>query len=434
MAKLRDFLDTWLIAMLSRRLDATEAQHFTKLIAEQRDLIARLKSTDKKRSNLYRKLRSELVRKRKEVKRLSKSHRVMRRLLARRRFRITSLLKHIRLLKSGPMPQNIATWLHPLLDDPPPPAGGLGHVVAHKATSQADYLSNFAWKHWMRLGVLRQYPPRPMKPDTLPQVRLPDSAFPRMCLVTPSFNQAEYLGATMSSVLSQGYPQLEYIVMDGGSTDGSVDIIRAHQEKLAYWQSAPDGGQGAAVDEGFKRSDGEILAWLNSDDLLLPGVLRYVGAYFRGHPEVDVVYGHRLILDSRGWEVGRWVLPRHSGDLLLWADFIPQECCFWRRSAYEKVGGIDRRFRFALDWDLLVRFERAGLKMVRLPYVMGAFRLHEHQKNATLITTAGYQEMAQLRARELQGAFSTEGLARRVTRAQLESLFCLALMRIGIRF
>ncbi len=433
MPKIRDIVDAWLVTVLNRRTSATEAEFFTNIISEQRELIARLKATDERRSRLYRKLKSELVRKRKEAKSLSKQNRVMRRLLRRRRARIKALLKHIRHLKCPPLAQYISKSIHPLLDAPDPPPFGLGSVLAQKATTLADRIGYCAWNHWMRLGVLRQHTPRPMKPDKLPRVRLPDSAFPSMCIVTPSYNQSQYLGATINSVLNQAYPRLEYIVMDGGSTDGSVGIIRDHEKQLAYWQSAPDGGQAAAIDDGFKRSDAKILAWLNSDDLLMPGVLRYVGAYFNKHPEVDVVYGNRLILDDRGWEVGRWILPRHSGDLLLWADFIPQECCFWRRTAYEKVGGIDRSFRFALDWDLLLRFERAGLKMVRLPYVMGAFRLHETQKNAKLISTVGYQEMALLRARELRGAFSSEGLARRVTRAQIESLFCLALMRFGIR-
>ncbi|WP_075088870.1 hypothetical protein [Verrucomicrobium spinosum] len=134
--------------------------------------------------------------------------------------------------------------------------------------------------------------------------------------------------------------------------------------------------------------------------------------YFARHPEVDVVYGHRLVINERSYEVARWVLPVHDAELLLWADFIPQETCFWRRSIYEKIGGMDPSFQFALDWDLLLRLQKAGARMVRLPYFTGAFRMHSEQKNAVTINTDGYKEMQLLRERELGREFNRGGLAR----------------------
>src|SRR6266849_8649816 len=114
---------------------------------------------------------------------------------------------------------------------------------------------------------------------------------PRLSIVTPSYNQGGYLGQTIESVLSQDYPDLEYIVLDGGSRDGSVEIIRKVEPRLAYWRSSPDGGQTAALREGFERATGEVLGWLNSDDWLEPGALRTVGESFAAHPEVDIVHG-----------------------------------------------------------------------------------------------------------------------------------------------
>src|SRR5690606_19682332 len=121
---------------------------------------------------------------------------------------------------------------------------------------------------------------------------------PKISIVTPSYNQRRFLGWTMRSVLLQRYPNLEYIVMDGGSTDGSAEYIASVGDRLAHWQSAPDGGQAAAVRAGLDRSTGEICAWLNSDDMLAPGALQFVAEYFRRNPEVDMVYSNRVFVDE----------------------------------------------------------------------------------------------------------------------------------------
>ena len=142
------------------------------------------------------------------------------------------------------------------------------------------------------------------------------------------------------------------------------------------------------------------MAYLNSDDILLPGVLHYVAHYFAKHPEVDVVYGHRVLVDEYDQEVGRWVMPPHDDDVLSWADYIPQETMFWRREIWDKAGGfIDKEFKFAMDWDLVLRFRDAGAKIVRLPRFLGAFRIHPHQKTSSKIQEQGSEEMARLRKR-----------------------------------
>jgi glycosyltransferase involved in cell wall biosynthesis len=231
---------------------------------------------------------------------------------------------------------------------------------------------------------------------------------PTISLVTPSYNQGHLLESTLRSVLDQNYPALEYIVQDGGSTDATCEILETYRSRLAYVDSTRDDGQAHALNRGFSRATGDILAYLNSDDLLLPGALAFVADYFARHPEVDVVYGHRVIVDTEGREVGRWVLPPHCESVLGWADFIPQETLFWRRSIWERTGGsMDESFRFALDWDLLLRFRQAGARMVRLPRFLGAFRIHEAQKTHRQLATIGAREIARLR-RRTQGREVTE--------------------------
>ena len=253
-----------------------------------------------------------------------------------------------------------------------------------------------------RLGKLWQYAPKLL---TLPSHYHKKSSLktaPLITIVTPSYNQKAFVGRTIESVLSQDYPRLEYIVQDGGSNDGSVEVIKSYESQLTRWASHKDKGQGDAINLGFQGTTGDIMGYLNSDDLLLPGTLNYVASYFEKHPAVDVVYGHRIQIDENDAEVGRWVLPPHSEKALKWIDFIPQETMFWRRSIWEKAGGkIDDNFQFALDWDLILRFQKAGAKMVRLPRFLGAFRVHSNQKTLLDYGSTGTNEIEKLRQREL---------------------------------
>ena len=251
------------------------------------------------------------------------------------------------------------------------------------------------------LGKLNQYEPRPLQLEQLPRPAL-QADWPRICLVTPSYQQVQFLERTLRSVLDQNYPKLAYGVQDGGSTDGSAELITRYVPRLAHAESAPDGGQAAAIQRGFEKlypEDSDIMAWLNSDDLLCPGTLAYVGDYFRRHPDVDVIYGHRIIIDDEDREIGRWYLPQHHNGTLQWVDLVPQETLFWRARCYRLVKGIDPSFQFAMDWDLLLRFEEAGFKIRRLPHFLGCFRVHTHQKTSAKITTVGEQEMQRLRLR-----------------------------------
>lgn len=258
-------------------------------------------------------------------------------------------------------------------------------------------MSKLREKIGVRLGTFAHYAPKPLLvPRRYLEVLHVESA-PLISVVTPVFNQAAYIELTLKSVLGQAYPNLQYIVMDGGSTDGTWEAIQKYSSALAYMYSGPDGGQASAINAGMNHAEGEILAWLNGDDLLLPGALAYVAQYFRAHPEVDALYGHRVVVDERGDDIGRWVLPAHDGRVFSWMDFVPQETLFMRRSAYERVGfRVDESFRFALDWDLLLRLRDAGVRFARVPRYLGAFRVHEAQKTSAAWSRDGVAETERL--------------------------------------
>lgn len=253
-----------------------------------------------------------------------------------------------------------------------------------------------------RLGILNQYPAKPIDLASLcPQPKLYSTGL-AISIVTPSYGQGRFIERTIQSVLNQSYPRLQYFVQDGGSTDETVQIIGRYEAQLDGWVSENDSGQSQAINRGFAKTSGDIMGWLNSDDLLLPNALHTVAAYFEKHPDVDVVYGNRLLIDEQDQEIGRWMLPGHCSKVLSWADYIPQETLFWRRRIWERVGGqIDESFRFAMDWDLLIRFREAGAKFAHIPEFLGAFRIHEHQKTSASINEVGHQEMDRIRKRVL---------------------------------
>ena len=250
-----------------------------------------------------------------------------------------------------------------------------------------------AIRAWLspRIGQLEHYPPRPIRLPTSYRRATPPTPAPAISIVTPSYQQACYLERTLRSVLSQDYPSLEYVVQDGASSDGSVEILHRYERMLAGWASEPDHGQAEAINRGFARTSGEIMGWLNSDDLLLPGSLSTVSRYFAEHPDVDVVYGDRVLVDENDHEIGVWILPRHDDAILRVADYVPQETLFWRRRVWDAVGGrLDTTFSYALDWDLLLRFQESGARMVHLKRFLGAFpRLRRAQKTTASSCPSG---------------------------------------------
>lgn len=220
----------------------------------------------------------------------------------------------------------------------------------------------------------------------------------QVSLVTPSFNQCHFLERTLKSVLSQQQVDLQYIVCDGASTDGSPALLEAYRGQIDHLLIEPDNGQADALCKGFKLATGDILGYLNSDDCLLPGTLAYVVDFFAKNPDVDLIYGHRIFVDESDRVTGFWILPPHSDYCMSRWDFIPQETCFWRSSLMEKSGGIDSSYQFAMDYDLFVRMMRVG-KVRRVNRFLALFREHSDSKTTTLFETLGQSEVERVRCR-----------------------------------
>ncbi len=206
---------------------------------------------------------------------------------------------------------------------------------------------------------------------------------PRITVVTPSFNQAQFLETTMLSVLGQCYPSLEYIVMDGGSSDGSAEIIRKYEAQLAYWVSARDGGQSAAINAGFGKATGDILCWLNSDDFFLPGTLHRIAKIFANRTsEPRLCYGSCLFFHNEGRRA-KVVRPRpHDPHLLRLSAYIIQPSAFWTRALWEKVGPLEESFAFGFDWDWFIRASKAG-EFETCDEIFSAYRLHAAHKSGS---------------------------------------------------
>src|SRR5437867_1645197 len=207
----------------------------------------------------------------------------------------------------------------------------------------------------------------------------------KISVVTPSFNQAKYLETTLRSVMEQVYPHLEHIVIDGGSTDGSQEILQRYASRLAYWCSEKDRGQADAIAKGFQRATGEILCWLNSDDVFLPGALRAVAQFFHRHPEAEAVCGGAYIINSQGQPVRRFghctlgVKATFNRFRFYGQDGVYQQATFWRRSAYEAVGGLNRELHFIMDRELFTRLAQRR-PFQKIPALLACFRIHEECK------------------------------------------------------
>jgi glycosyltransferase involved in cell wall biosynthesis len=265
------------------------------------------------------------------------------------------------------------------------------------------------------LGTLWQHAPRPLRIPEQYRRTLPPLEPPLIALVTPSLNQGPFLERSLRSILDQHYPRLHYVVQDGGSSDGTQTILERYRGSLHHYESAPDAGQADALNRGFRSATGDLLGYLNADDLLLPGSLSFVARYFTAHPDVDVVYGHRIVIDEADQEIGRWVLPPHDNEVLLWRDYVPQETLFWRRDIWERVGAaFEETLQFVLDWELLLRFRAAGARFARLPRFLGAFRVHDRQKTSALFENVGRREIAWLLRRWHGRSVTEEEVDRRV--------------------
>src|ERR1700731_1624684 len=217
-------------------------------------------------------------------------------------------------------------------------------------------------------------------------------------IVTCSYQQGRYLEATVRSVLDQQYANLEYIVLDGGSTDESVEILGRYDNAITYWHSASDAGQTDALATGIDRTTGALMGWLCSDDLLLPGALNAVAAFFDEHPDVDAVYGDALWIGAQG-EFLRSKKEIEFNRFIFHYDhnYVPQPSMFWRRRLYEKVGGLNRKFNLAMDADLWDRFSQVT-QIAHLPRYLSCMRYYPEQKTRAL-RAQGAREDDEVRSR-----------------------------------
>jgi glycosyltransferase involved in cell wall biosynthesis len=424
MAKLRSRIIGWLLHRLSSEADAggIDSVAFAEL-AQQRKQIEELTRTLRQRDQRHAKLKVRI----KENYRRHQQRKKKVRVLEDEVYQLKQSEQRLQELVPQAQEQLEANLAHP----------GMAWELRDRKQALSSWLAGtlrrWVWKHSMRLGVLFQYEGKALVWDKLPKPKTTPDHWPVIAVVTPSFNQAEFIERTLKSVLDEAYPKLEYVVMDGGSTDGSQDIIARYADRLHHWQSGRDGGHSAAIADGFTKTRGEIMAWLNSDDVWAPGTLAFVGDYFARHPEVQAIYGHRVLIDAADRDVGRWTLPRHDVEFTKWADYIPQETLFWRRGCYEKAGGMDLSFRFSMDWDLILRLQKASPNMVRVPWVLGGFRVHAAQKSQTQIHTVAVEENTLLRKRELDTSFTEARLEERVILYQARAVLCNWLLRWGIR-
>lgn len=225
----------------------------------------------------------------------------------------------------------------------------------------------------------------------------------RISIVTPNFNMAAYLGETIRSVLANRAAQDQYFVIDGGSTDGSVDLIRRHEADLTGWISEPDRGYADALAKGFARAIGDVLCWINSGDVLLSGAFDAVRRIFAAG-DIDLIFGDDFYIDenSRVLQFSRGRVEDIAA-AMLYGGWTPlQDACFWTRSLYERVGGVDLELRCAADYDLFLRMTRAG-RTRHVPLAFSAFRRHTGQKS--IADQEPYaRERERVRRREMRAA------------------------------
>ncbi|MBN2378074.1 MAG: glycosyltransferase [Sedimentisphaerales bacterium] len=208
--------------------------------------------------------------------------------------------------------------------------------------------------------------------------------WPKISIITPSYNQGVFLEQTIRSVLEQDYPNLEYIIIDGDSTDTSVDIIKKYDDKLAYWVSEKDNGQTDAINKGFKRSTGEIVAWLNSDDVYCPGTLQAVADAFLADPNLDFVFGNKLAVDENEITFRDDRHTRFSfAALILQGSILSQCASFWKRKLFEKHGYLDESLRFCMDYEFFCRIGQ-HIKTRHIRKNFAKFRWHSDSKSSTI--------------------------------------------------
>lgn len=207
---------------------------------------------------------------------------------------------------------------------------------------------------------------------------------PKISIITPSFNQANYLENTIKSVLNQNYPNLEYIIIDGGSTDGSVDIIKKYQDYLFYWISEKDEGQSQAINKGFKKASGKYINWLNSDDVLLENALFTLSHYLESNQSVGLVYGNVIYINAKNEVLYQsYEIPYSQKITIYGTNYIPQPAALYRREIIEKIGCLDENLHYCMDHEYWLRMYHTNIKIGNVKNNIAGYRLHRRSKGVS---------------------------------------------------
>lgn len=234
--------------------------------------------------------------------------------------------------------------------------------------------------------------------DSLPDLTLQNAEWPTISIVTPSYNQGAFIEETIRSVLLQGYPNLEYIIIDGGSNDNTIEIIQKYSQWISYWVSEPDRGQANAVNKGMSHATGSILNFLNSDDFLLPGAVALTAQILlQKTKDLAISYGFRLRIDRFSQVVDFELSTKQINRLAFRiGNWIPSETCFFTREVFDAVNGFNEKLHFALDYDFNIRSLKIGTKFYCIEEFIGAMRFHDSSKSLT-IGEIGMKEFLMLR-------------------------------------
>ncbi|MDA9389913.1 glycosyltransferase involved in cell wall biosynthesis [Bradyrhizobium sp. USDA 3311] len=240
------------------------------------------------------------------------------------------------------------------------------------------------------------------------------ASFPTLSIITPSFNQATFLPQTLDSVLKQKYPKLEYIVIDGGSTDGSREIIESYSDRLTFWVSEKDRGQVHALNKGLQRATGDWVGWQNSDDFYLPGAFESFAVATQRYPDADIVVADIVLVDEAGTPIRdvRYVKPTYES-VFAEGMLLANQAAFWRRALHERVGFLDERYNCSFDYDWFIRLLKCG-RAVHVREHWGCLRYHDQSKTSVLAEHFAKENLA------IRGGHAPSGLS--VAYSQLRRL------------
>lgn len=248
-----------------------------------------------------------------------------------------------------------------------------------------------------------------------------DPSWPKISIVTPSYNQAKFLERTILSILNQNYPNLEYIIIDGGSTDGSVEIIKKYEKYLFFWLSEQDKGQSDAINKGFRKASGELVGWQNSDDIYLPGAFMKLAEEYKKKLDYNVYFGNIYLIDKHDNIKKEMRFIPFSVEHLIYYDWnLSSQAVFWKKEIFEKFGFLDESLHVAFDWDWFIRLGKLGCSFKFVRYFLGCYRVHDMSKLATVKGNERYKYIVKVREKN-------EILVER------KSTLCLERMKIFLR-